>query len=96
MRWWFVNLQGCDGSILLDPTPENPAIEKLASPNLTVRGYEVIDAAKARLEAACPQTVSCADIVALAARDGAVIVCCSITSFCCMWFFDLLMLVIRG
>ena len=70
-------MQGCDGSILLDPTPANPNIEKLASPNLTVRGYEVIDQAKQRLEAACPQTVSCADIVALAARDGAVLVRCT-------------------
>jgi peroxidase len=66
-------VEGCDGSILLDPNPANPNIEKLASPNLTVRGYEVIDQAKQRLEAACPQTVSCADIVALAARDGAVL-----------------------
>jgi peroxidase len=70
-------MQGCDGSILLDPNPANPNIEKLASPNLTVRGYEVIDQAKQRLEAACPQTVSCADIVALAARDGAVLVRCT-------------------
>lgn len=67
-------MQGCDASILLDSTPANPKIEKMASPNLTVRGYEVIDKAKERLEAACPQTVSCADIVALAARDGAVLV----------------------
>jgi len=68
-------MQGCDGSILLDPSPDNPNIEKQASPNLTVRGYEVIDEAKRRLEQACPLTVSCADIVALAARDGAVLVC---------------------
>lgn len=68
-------MQGCDGSLLLDPSPENPDVEKAASPNLTVRGYDVIDAAKARLEVECPQTVSCADIVALAARDSAVLVC---------------------
>jgi peroxidase len=66
-------VEGCDGSILLDPTPGNPNTEKQASPNLTVRGYEVIDEAKRRLEMACPLTVSCADVVALAARDGAVL-----------------------
>jgi len=61
----FVN--GCDGSILLD----GPDSEKLAAPNLnSVRGYEVIDAIKADLEKACPGIVSCADVVAYAAKYG--------------------------
>jgi len=61
----FVN--GCDGSILLD----GPDSEKLALPNLnSVRGYEVIDAIKADLETACPGVVSCADVVAYAAKYG--------------------------
>ncbi|KAM0913543.1 hypothetical protein ACQ4PT_012104 [Festuca glaucescens] len=61
----FVN--GCDGSILLD----GPTSEKLALPNLnSVRGYEVIDAIKADLEKACPGVVSCADVVAYAAKYG--------------------------
>lgn len=67
-------MQGCDGSILLDPTPQNPNVEKKSGPNLTVRGYEVIDAAKTQLEKTCPGVVSCADIVALAARDSVVLV----------------------
>lgn len=37
---------------------------------MTVREYELIDEAKRRLEAACPSTVSCADIITVATRDS--------------------------
>uniref|UniRef100_A0A7N2KLI7 peroxidase n=1 Tax=Quercus lobata TaxID=97700 RepID=A0A7N2KLI7_QUELO len=64
----FVN--GCDGSVLLDVSGG----EKFALSNLnSVRGFEVVDRIKSTVESACPGVVSCADILALVARDSVVI-----------------------
>ncbi|CAO2192666.1 unnamed protein product [Urochloa humidicola] len=63
-------VRGCDGSVLLDPTNANPYPEKTSGANIGLRGFDVIDAIKANLESACPNTVSCADILAFAARDA--------------------------
>ncbi|KAL2540866.1 Peroxidase 59 [Abeliophyllum distichum] len=61
----FVN--GCDASVLLDGNDG----EKFAAPNLnSARGFEVVDTIKTAVESACSGIVSCADILAIAARDS--------------------------
>ncbi|XVE82293.1 hypothetical protein DITRI_Ditri15bG0136800 [Diplodiscus trichospermus] len=73
LLFWMRVLQGCDASVLLDDT-EDFIGEKTAPPNLnSLRGFEVIDAIKSELESVCPETVSCADILATVARDSVVL-----------------------
>ncbi|KAL6143861.1 PREDICTED: peroxidase 27-like [Fragaria vesca subsp. vesca] len=62
-------VRGCDGSVLLKSTAKNQA-ERDAIPNQSLRGFQVIDAVKYAVEKACPGVVSCADILALVARDA--------------------------
>lgn len=59
-------MQGCDGSVLLSGN----TTEKAAAINSGLHGFDAIDAAKAAVEKACPGVVSCADVLAFAARDS--------------------------
>ncbi|KAL1208692.1 Peroxidase 13 [Cardamine amara subsp. amara] len=63
-------VEGCDGSILIKHGGNDD--ERFAAGNAGVAGFDVIDEAKSELERLCPGIVSCADIVALAARDAVV------------------------
>nr|AKN79294.1 peroxidase 1 [Betula platyphylla] len=60
-------VRGCDGSVLLNSSTNQA--EKNAIPNQTLRGFQIIDKIKSALEKACPGVVSCADIIAIVARD---------------------------
>ncbi|KAJ8751716.1 hypothetical protein K2173_025887 [Erythroxylum novogranatense] len=62
-------VEGCDASVLL----EGNATERSDPANRSLGGFSVINSAKRVLEIFCPETVSCADIVALAARDAVAI-----------------------
>lgn len=62
-------VQGCDASVMI-ASSSNDA-EKDAPDNLSLAGdgFDTVVRAKAAVERACPGVVSCADVLALAARD---------------------------
>ncbi|KAF7017164.1 unnamed protein product [Triticum aestivum] len=61
-------VRGCDASVLI--TSAGSAAEVNNNKHQGLRGLDVVDRAKAELEEQCPGVVSCADIIALAARDA--------------------------
>jgi peroxidase len=74
---WVRNLfhdcmvMSCDASLLLE-TSNGIETEKASQRNFGMRNFKYINTIKQAVEAQCPSTVSCADIVALSARDGIV------------------------
>ncbi|KAK9943764.1 hypothetical protein M0R45_009361 [Rubus argutus] len=64
-------VQGCDGSVLLEGSASGPS-EQEAPPNLSLRAkaFEIINDLRETVHSKCGRVVSCADIVALAARDS--------------------------
>ncbi|PKU63479.1 Peroxidase 12 [Dendrobium catenatum] len=64
-------VQGCDASVLLDGSASGPS-EQEAPPNLTLRpeAFKAINDLRALIDRKCGRVVSCADVVALAARDS--------------------------
>lgn len=67
-------LKGCDASIMI-ASPNNDAA-KDAEDNLSLAGdgFDTVIKAKQAVEAVCPGVVSCADIIAIAARYVVVLV----------------------
>ncbi|XP_065036960.1 lignin-forming anionic peroxidase-like [Musa acuminata AAA Group] len=63
-------VQGCDASLLLKDGKGIISEQKALQNFQSARGYEVIDSIKAAVEEVCPGVVSCADILAVAARDS--------------------------
>ncbi|CAN1843733.1 Peroxidase 3 [Linum perenne] len=73
LRMHFHDCFGCDASVMINSTSNNTA-EKAATPNLTLRGFNFLDGLKSLLERECPGVVSCADILALTARDSVALI----------------------
>ncbi|XVF27929.1 hypothetical protein REPUB_Repub14bG0151900 [Reevesia pubescens] len=63
-------VQGCDASILLDSGAFRGNSEIVSGMNFGIRKLETIQNIKYKLEAECPGQVSCADIIALAAKES--------------------------
>ncbi|XP_006644090.1 peroxidase 2-like [Oryza brachyantha] len=63
-------VRGCDGSVLLDKSYENPHPEKEAPVNIGLAAFDLLEEIKAAVEKRCPGVVSCSDILIYAARDA--------------------------
>ncbi|CAL4950292.1 unnamed protein product [Urochloa decumbens] len=64
-------VRGCDGSVLLDASYDNPHPEKEAPVNIGLAAFDLLEEIKAAVEDRCPGVVSCSDLLIYAARDAA-------------------------
>ncbi|RZC76455.1 hypothetical protein C5167_000613 [Papaver somniferum] len=74
---WVRNLfhdcmvKSCDASLLLENT-KGLESEKMSPRSFGMRNFKYVNTIKQAVEKECAETVSCADVIALSARDGAV------------------------
>ncbi|PNX68901.1 peroxidase, partial [Trifolium pratense] len=71
----FLSL-GCDASVLVNNTATIVSEQQAFPNNNSLRGLDVINKIKTAVESACPNTVSCADILTLAAQASSVLAQC--------------------
>eukprot|EP01018_Ginkgo_biloba_P016048 Gb_33119 [translate_table: standard] len=63
-------IEGCDASIMISSTPTNTAERNLPENNIAQNAFDAVVEAKKAVENKCPGVVSCADIIAMVARDA--------------------------
>ncbi|XP_028795245.1 peroxidase A2-like [Neltuma alba] len=66
-------VQGCDASLLLNNSATIVSEQTAPGNNNSIRGLDVVNNIKSALESSCPNTVSCADILAIAAQVSVVL-----------------------
>ncbi|KAM3276551.1 hypothetical protein ACQJBY_044769 [Aegilops geniculata] len=62
-------VQGCDASVMIASGSNDAEKDAPDNQSLAGDGFDTVVRAKAAVEKACPGVVSCADVLALAARD---------------------------
>jgi len=67
-------LQGCDASILLNNTATIVSEQQALPNNNSIRGLDVVNDIKTAVENVCPNVVSCADILTIAAEVSSILV----------------------
>ncbi|PIA40885.1 hypothetical protein AQUCO_02400148v1 [Aquilegia coerulea] len=69
-------IQKRDGSVLMDSLNAGNQSEKDTVPNWSMKGFNIIEKSKSKVEEECPATVSYVDILILAAREGIILAGC--------------------